>query len=282
MRARSKWAMTLVVMMSVLMAAAVGCSDRKEQKLTPTVKPPLIKKAGTLRAGVDLTTPPFAGAVDGKKAGLDIDVAAALAKQLGLELKLVDVKPSQAASALAQGDVDVVMSLSMLTASPRVALAGTYVDDAPVFFISAPASASVDASLSLDTLTADRVGVQERSLASWSLRSHIASESIVPFETLRDALVALDRGDIPLVAGDAIVGGYIIRDLPGVAFAGQLEDATPLSVGVAASATELSDAVRHALDDLAADGALDSIRRKWLGSFPELRTAVSAESTVAQ
>lgn len=275
---RIVWVALLVVVMAVAMG---GCSSAGTKKLTPKVAPPAVAEKGTLRAGVDLSVPPFGGAVGKRRAGLDVDVAAALAKKLGLKLEIVDVAPSEAATALAEGDVDVVLSLPVSGASTGVSLAGTYIDDAPAFFSVAAEGASVDASLTLDTLRAEKVGVQERSSAYWTLRSELGSESVVAFATLRDALVALDEGQIPLVAGDALVGAYIIRDMPGIQFAGQLEDASPLSVGVEAANTELAEAVRVALDEIAVDGAFDTIRHKWLGSFPTLHTAASTEATPA-
>ncbi len=44
---------------------------------------------------------------------------------------------------------------------------------------------------------------------------------------------ALQKGDVPVVAGDALVGAYIARDYPNVHLAGQMESATLLGVAVA-------------------------------------------------
>ena len=49
--------------------------------------------------------------------------------------------------------------------------------------------------------------------------------------------------------------------------------ASPLAVVVAPENTALSDAVRGALDELAADGVLASVRTKWVGDLPELKAA---------
>jgi ABC-type amino acid transport substrate-binding protein len=101
----------------------------------------------------------------------------------------------------------------------------------------------------------------------------------VGFPTLRDALNGLREGSVQVAAGDAIVGGYIIRDMPTVHFGGQLEPAVPLGAAVALDNVKLGDAVRAALDGLAADGVLDAIRSKWVGELPKLQLPESVDAS---
>jgi ABC-type amino acid transport substrate-binding protein len=295
----------------VLLVLAVGCTTAEpEPELTPSVEPPTIGEAGVLRAGVDMEYPPFAGTDKGREAGLDIDVASALATQLGLELKTVDVKPSEAATALADGDVDVVLSVPFSEENlVSVSLAGTYATNGPGFFVSAAETgtagsedgtssaqpeagadedadesdeetASTDATdtaefhatVTLDTVGAEPIGVQEGSAAYWVLQYELGEDALVIFPTLREAMDALDAGAVGLIAGDAFVGAYIARDYDGIEFAGQVGPATPLGVAVAQDATDLEDAVREAMDALAADGVFDAIRQTWVGDLPELET----------
>lgn len=273
-----------LLIMSLVSAAALfalsGCSGASESKLEPTVTPPAIKKAGVLRVGADLSFPPFAGVDDGKQTGLDLDVAGALAGKLGLELVVVDVEPSKAATALADGTVDVVFSIPFSEAGlNNASLAGSYLTNGPAFFIATESTASVDASLTLDTLGSQKVGAQEGSSAYWTLASELGTGTLKPYATLRDAITAADEGDVQIVAGDAIVAAYIIRDFPNIHFAGQLVPAVPLGVAVAADNTALGNKVRDALDGLAADGVLDAIRNKWVGALPELKLGESVDAS---
>lgn len=272
----------MVIVTACAVALSAGCSKPAEPKLQPKVAPPAILTTGTLTAGVDLDSAPFAGTDAGREAGLDIDVAAALAERLGLTVSFVDVKPSDAATALAQGSVDVVLSVPLEGASlSSLSLAGTYATTGPAFFVATQSTASVEPSLTLDTLTAQRVAAQRESLAYWLLIDALGESAVEPYDTLREALEALSRGEVEIVAGDAFVAAYIARDFPGVHYAGPLADGSPLSVAVSPEATALSDAVREALDSLAADGVLDTIRRKWVGELPELPLPTSGEETSA-
>lgn len=261
--------------------AMIGCTTKPEAPaLQPKVAPPAIAKEGTLTVGVDLKTPPFAGTDSGRKAGIDVDVATALAEKLGLHVAFVDVAPSEAATALADGTADAVMSVPFDSgALSRMSLAGSYLADAPAFFISTGATASVEPSLTLDTLTAPKVAVQTGSLAYWLLADELGESGLSQYGTLREALEALDSGKADVVAGDAIVGAYIIRDIPALHFAGQLAPASALSVAVGPDNTKLADAIRDALDELAADGVLAQARRTWVGSLPELAVPDASETS---
>lgn len=260
-----------IALLAVALGAASGCKKEQEPALVPVVSPPVIGAPGVLKAGVDLEMPPFGGVDAGQEAGIDVDVAAALAERLGLTVEYVDVKPSEAASALAQGTVDVVLSIPPTDSTlSALSLAGSYINDAPAFFVAVEGTQSVEPSLTLDSALPTPIGVQEGSESFWILRSEFDSQTIQPFETLREAMDELSSGELEIVAGDALVGAYIARDLPEVRLAGQLAPAGPRAVAVSAENTELSDAVRTALDALATDGVFDAIRLKWVGAFSEL------------
>ncbi len=223
-------------------------------------------------------------------------MASAIAADLGLELKTVDVKPSDVATALADGTVDAMMSIPFSDeALVSSSLAGTYVTNGPAFFISAgdaaeatgsaeatassegtasaEAPGSIDASLTIDTLQDQKVGAQEGSVAYWALEYEFGADAIAVYPTLREAMDALIEGEIDVLAGDAMVTSYIGRDgYETVQFAGQVAPAMPLAVAVGLEATELEEALRGALDQLAADGVLTTIRAKWVGDLPELET----------
>jgi polar amino acid transport system substrate-binding protein len=249
------------------------------QQTSPKVSPPTVREAGVLRAGVDLSYPPFAGVDKGRDAGIDIDVASAFAAQLGLRVEFVDVKASQIATAISDGDVDVAMSAPFSAdVLSRATIAGTYLSDGPALFAS-DASASVNASAPLDALDGAKLGAQRNSEAYWRLADEFGAAGVVPYDTLRAAMDALGQGEVDYVGGDALVGAYIARDYDGVHYVVAIAPAHLLGVAVAADNTKLADAVGRSLDSLAADGALDEIRASWVGALPKLPlTSVEASA----
>lgn len=277
MRLQLRTAIFLAVV--VALALASGCTQTPEEEPAPEalVAPPVIGEAGVLRVGVDLEYPPFAGVDKDREAGIDIDVAGALASRLNLSLETTQVAPSDVATALADGTVDIVMSVPLTEeALTGAAIAGTYIVDGPAFF-----SRSSDSTegVTLTTVGRRSIGAQEGSTAYWVLAYELGEEAVTTFPTLRAAFDALEAEEVEIVAGDALVGAYILRDFEGIDFAGQLQQATPLGVAVSPDATELEEIVREKLDELAADGAFETIRATWVGELPELETASPADDS---
>lgn len=273
-----------VASLAFVCAVLSGCGQAATpmSTLRPKLAPPTIRQAGTLRAAVDLSNPPLAGTDDGKQSGIDVDVASALAEKLGLKLELVDVKASGIATAIADHSADVALSAPYSSELlSRASIAGTYLTDGPALFVSRATSASLDPSATVRALKMAKVGAQQGSAAYWALLIDLGPDGVTPYPSLRSALDALRKGDVQYVGGDALVGAYIARDLPEVRFAQQLGSANPLGVAVATDNSSLSDAVRAALDELAADGVLDAIRSKWVGTLPRLTVPAGTETSAS-
>lgn len=266
----------LVGLTAVLLAS--GCKANPAQPRKAQVAPPAVKTAGVLRAGVDLAYPPFGGIDKEQRAGLDVDVASAIAQRLGVTVEFVDVKPSEAASALADGSVDAVFSVPLTGVGGGAEFAGAYVSDAPALF-SRAGTGSVEASLTAESVIGASVGAQRNSEAFWILEDQLGEGETVQLDSLREAIDELNDGKIDFVAGDALVGAYIARDTPGIRFVGQISPATPLGVAVAPANAALADAIRSALDGLAADGVLDTVRAKWVGDLPRLKLSDEESAT---
>lgn len=266
----------------VLLLAVGGCKKKAEEStLTPKVKPPVILTAGVLKAGVDLSYPPFAGKDGGQDAGIDVDVAAAIAERLGLKLELVDVKPDGMAKALNDGKIDIMLGGTPITSAvlADVASAGSYLIDAPGIF--AKVSGSEVATVTPEQLFGKKVGAQEGSAAFWLAQSDLGEAGVTKYSTLRDAVNALSKGEVDYVVCDSAVGAYIARDFKDVKFVGQYADGTPLGVSVKKDATDLEAQVRTVLDGLASDGMLDTIRKKWLGDLPQLQVPPAGQSVAS-
>lgn len=256
-------AVVLAASLVLLTACTGGIAG---QPLKPKAAPPVIGEEGTLRVAIDLSYPPFGGTVRDTKAGLDVDVAAALAESLGLKLVIVDADPSVAAEMVKAGKADVAFGAYTVeqTVAGGLAFAGTYATDAPAVFGSKPAT------LTIADLGGKRIAVQKDSLAYWVLADEYGEEALLVAPSLRDAMTAVAGGQADLAAGDAIVGSYLTRDVPGVVFNGQIGAAYPLGAAVSKDNAKLEALVRSALDDAAAKGVLATLRRKWVGDLPAL------------
>jgi len=297
MRVRRK-AVAALLLLGVL-ALAAGCARQAEEPaIEPKIAPPLIGEAGVLRVGVDLGYPPFAGRDRDVEAGLDIDVASAVASKLGLKLRTVQVAPAEAATALAEGEVDIVMSVPLIDeVAGGVNIAGVYMMDGPAFFMRAedvtedaaeegtleaqagqeatPAaettpSADIARMLSPYAFSNRKIGAQQGSPSYWALYYDLGEGAVTAYPTIREALQALSAAEVDVVAGSAVVSAYVARDFAGVVFAGQYGAATPLGIAVSPENTDLAAEVRGVLDELAKGGVIETIRTTWAGTLPRL------------
>jgi polar amino acid transport system substrate-binding protein len=265
----------MMACLSLVLVALTGCVGAiSTAPLTPKVAPPLIGHAGVLRAAVDMSYPPFAGTVGGQKLGLDVDVAAAIADQLGLKLQLIDAKPAAAAALVTSGSVDIVMGALTVdqAVSSNLAFAGTYMSDAPAVF------AAKDATFSLSAIGVERIAVQNGSYSYWTLLAQYGQTPLVIVPSLGDAFKDVQSGTADVAAGDALVGAYILRAYPSVKYLGQAGSAYPLGVAVSQNDPKLEDKVRTVLDGLASQGVLATLRTKWFGDLPPLKVTDASTS----
>lgn len=257
----------LTVLLVAVLAASAGCTKAAESEPgpPPKISPPIIGKEGVLRVGVELAYPPYGGIDKDREAGIDIDVAAALASELNLDLELIQVSLEDAPGALKSGDVDIVMSVPLSEETVADAtFAGWYIESGPALF------ASTETSVTPADLGTKRVAVQQGSASYWSVAYLLGEDALIATETLREAFEKAEAGEADVVAGDALVGAYLSRDFEGLEFASQLEPATPIGIAVATDAAELESIIRENLDALATGGVLDAIRAKWVNDLPPL------------
>lgn len=256
-----------------LVACLTGCSQLEQlgigsqqeayspQKNAAAVSSPTIGQDGVLRVGVSSSNAPFSTQANGKLVGIDVDVAAALASQMGLDLQLVDVG-ADAEGALKDGSVDIVMGLSADDASSTTAVSNAYLPTAVALF-------SIDAT----GLPAkgDAIEAQSASMSAWEVSNQYGDTQLKSASDLKSAFSDLVGGNVNYVASDAVVGTYVNHSMDGDAkIVGLMQKADGYRVGVAKSNGELQTAISNALSTISQNGVIDVIERKWLGDTIDL------------
>jgi polar amino acid transport system substrate-binding protein len=262
----------LAALACLLAVALAGCSlfsgseasTETEPELVPTVQTPVIKQDGVLRVAI-LTSagaPEVIEQSDGTYVGLDVDVAAALAQQLGLKVEYVACE--HVTQALSE-DVDVIMGVDS-SASAKLTVVSHYMESALGFFSKGDAPYVA----TLDQIDAGKIAVQAGSTAEKTLdTTNITSEQVACLN-LNEAFKDLDEGSADFVLCSAYPGGYLAAQEAGVVFAGTLDVAATKGVGVLATNTDLATAVQQAMDTITTNGVIDILRARWVGDMPVL------------
>ena len=228
----------------------------------PSVSAPTIHEDGILVVGIRSHTsiPPMVIASDGTLSGIDIDTASAIADQMGLSVRFVEVDDVDAAL---DSGCDIVMGVESGESS-RATVVGTYIETAAALY-------AVDGTVG-DTpeLVGATAGLQDGSVSQRLLASSDAGLLEMPFANLNDAFDALQAGTVNYVLCDAYPGAYLASVYGGISFVGTLDVCSPIGIAVASDNTELQASVQSAYDSLNAGGVVGLIRSKWVGGMPSI------------
>ncbi len=262
-----------------LVIGLTGCTESKEyepKEMTPTVSSPTIGVDGVLRVGVNANGgAPFVTNGEGNMAGLDIDYAAALADQLGLKLQMVNVGTDYE-SALANGDVDIVMSLSSSDASGNVWVSGAYIQTGVALFASAG---------NTTVPTRDNspvIAAQTSSTSAWAVENAFGDDALVSTSDLMSAFSSVETGAANYVAADAVIGTYAALhqnvNMQPIAIMGATSG---YGIGVLASNEELQTVINDAIAAISTNGVSNVVSMKWLDSTLDLSSLPLIELSVA-
>ncbi len=248
----------------VLCFAMAGCAASQEPYVPASkgaaVASPVIGENGVLRVGVNTGNPPLAGLGTEKIIGIDVDIAAAIADELGLKLSVVDVG-SDPGSALAEGSVDIVMGIDKAEADGTFWLTDSYLPTAVAVF-STSAGAGVPVSGDGSTFAA-----QVSSKSAWAISNEFGLEALQSTASLPDAFAALKAGEVNFAAADAIIGLYAAHEADmQVNIVALLTESSGYAVGVSSVNADLQTAVGQAVSTLSSNGIIDIIEKKWLGT----------------
>jgi ABC-type amino acid transport substrate-binding protein len=234
-----------------------------------------IKKRGSLVVGVYNDMPPFN---EGGK-GIDIDLAGALAQQMGLSLSLLPFSAGENMNDdlrsmvwrghyLGWGPADVLLHVPvdrpLMVENPQVQIFAPYYRERVMIARNLQAVPTME---TLDAFGTRRIAVPGLSLAGWLL---IGADSGKYREQLSTqwkdgaaAAQALLRGEVAAAAGHAselesVLAGdarFAIEPLP----LPRMRDGWVIGCAVKKASTDLAQALQGAMNELAAKGSLKSI-----------------------
>jgi polar amino acid transport system substrate-binding protein len=228
-----------------------------------------VQEQGFLRAGIRFDNPPHSYIdEEGNWIGFDVDIAEALADELGVELEKVKVDELTRISFLKNGKIDVAVA-SMSHTHEREAeidFSQTYFWSKQTFLVR---KGEVD---SLDDLVGKTVGMDRGSSAigNWQtwLKSHGYPDDpdIVEFGDKQAAAEAVRQGSIAGWAEDYEILASFAEVSPTLTVLGDESIGLKLDgVGVPENDSEMRDAVNAALQRIQTSGVYRRIYDRWFG-----------------
>jgi polar amino acid transport system substrate-binding protein len=222
-----------------------------------------IKKTGILTAGLFEDFPPFASAgPDMSLHGYDVDVANALAKKLGVRLRLVSVTGQNRIPSLQQHKVDLLLSVGQSAEREKVIdFTRAY---APYYIaVLGPKAVAVagPADLAGKTVAVNRGTLEDGSLT----KAAPAGTDIKRFDNYNGVITAFLSGQVQLIAVGNDVGASILARNPTVAPEQKFQLlSSPDHIAVNKDEPAFHAAVDAAIAGMLDDGSMNAISEKWL------------------
>lgn len=219
-----------------------------------------------LRVGMTPNYPPLAMMRDGKAAGAECDFADQLARDLGLELKLISVPWERQFDELAAGKVDILMT--GLTVTParqaRAAFCDPYLDN-PLIAVTRRGEASRYASAAEVIGAAANIGILQNTSADTFVRRQFKHGRILPLASPDDAGFHLANRRIDIYVDDlAAAVDLVSRDEAKLELVPIPLEKQQLAWAVRPDDVELRQQANAALARWRASGLLDQVLDRWL------------------
>lgn len=258
----------------VLSCVLSGCStgSAAPSLKSATVSVPTIKQAGVLKVGVNTSLSPMAGVGNNKIIGIDVDIAGAIADELGLTLQIVDTGSTPGKS-IQNGDVDIALGVDKSDVPSGTKLTDEYLQTGTCLFAKSSNSSSVPT-----TASSPKIGAQTSSKSAWAVTNVYGRDSLTSNADMSAVFQSLTSGTVDYVAADAVIGKYAAnRNNSDVQIIALLESASGYCCAVSETNTDLNTTVSQTLKSLKDKGVIDVIVKKWLGSTIDLSNVMKVE-----
>ena len=229
-----------------------------------------IQQSGVLRVGIDPTFPPFALDEGGTLTGIDVDLARALAAEMGLEAQFTYFGYDGLYDALATEQVDILIS-ALVIAPERT---GDFAFSAPYYDAGQVLIVPVDASgiASADDLDGQRLAVELGALGhveALALQRDKPALQVQTYSGVDEALDAMAAGEADAALVDSVSGRLYLRQRSTSARP-LMRLPVPMTSEPYAIVVRIEDRIllkelNDALHYLSQENELDAILNKWLG-----------------
>jgi ABC-type amino acid transport substrate-binding protein len=230
-----------------------------------------VRSRGRLRVGFVPNQPPFSHRnANGELVGFDVEMAHALARELGAPLEFAPVPREQAMEVLDAGRVDIVMAGLMIT-TPRAARAtfsAPYLDETLAFLVPDHRRAEFSEAQSVRSMEGLRLGVPDLPYLKQLVLREFPNATVVPMPLAQGSGKILDVDGQPI---DAVVltaerGSFLTLLHPSfsVAVPKPLEIRLPLGYPVAGHDVDAARFLSTWIDLKRKDGTIQALYDHWI------------------
>ena len=218
-------------------------------------------EAGKLIMSTNAAFPPYEMvADDGSFEGIDVEIAGAIAKKLGLELVVDDMDFDAALLAVQQGKSDIVMAGVTVNEDRKLVMnfSDTYSKGVQVVIV------KEGSDVTLDNLGDQMIGTQRGTTGYIYTSGDYGEDHVTAYDNGASAVQALMNGQVDCVVIDSAPAQAFVETNPGLTILDTEYTSEDYAIGMNKDNTALLEAVNGALKELTEDGTIPAIVEKYI------------------
>ena len=223
---------------------------------------------GTLTIGTSAEYEPFEYMEDGEYKGFDLELAQAIADDLGLELKIENVDFDTIVPGVASG-TKYDMGIAAITATPErekeVGFTDSYyMDDQAI--VTMADNTEITGDNYADALNAEgmKIAVQSGSTAEAFAKENFPNAELVPFKNAPDCFAAVQSSQAnALVTNRSVAARLVATSCSNEQVIKQISTGEEYAIAVNKDNTALLDALNDSIAKLTEDGTVDELMTKY-------------------
>ena len=235
--------LALAVCLGVI--ALTGCSS------TPDV----------IKMGTNAAFPPYEFKEGEEFVGIDVEIAEAIAKELGSTLEVVDMEFDSIITAVNQGEVTFGMAGMTVTDERKLEVDFTTSYATGVQSVIVTEDSAI---ASIDDLSEKKIGVQLGTTGDIYATDDYGADFVTQYGKGADAVIALKGGDVDAVIIDNEPAKAFVAENEGLKILDTEYAVEDYAIAVKKGNQELLDDINAALEKLTADGTIDNIIAKYI------------------
>ena len=218
-------------------------------------------ESGKLIMSTNAAFPPYEMvADDGSFEGIDVEIAGAIAKKLGLELVVDDMDFDAALLAVQQGKSDIVMAGVTVNEDRKLVMnfSDTYSKGVQVVIV------KEGSDVTLDNLGDQMIGTQRGTTGYIYTSGDYGEDHVTAYDNGASAVQALANGQVDCVVIDSAPAQAFVEANPGLTILDTEYTSEDYAIGMSKDNTALLEAINGALKELTEDGTIPAIVEKYI------------------
>ena len=216
-----------------------------------------------LTMATNATFPPYEFYENEKIVGIDAEIAEKIAEKIGMELEIVDTEFGSIIAGVQSGKYDIGMAGMTVTDERKESVNFTTSYATGIQSIIVPEGSDIK---TLDDLAGKKIGVQQDTTGHIYAADEFGDEMVSPYNKGTDAVAALVAGKVDCVIIDNQPAKSFVEVNEGLVILDTDYAVEDYAIAIAKENTELLEKVNTALEELIADGTVQTIIDKYISA----------------